>query len=288
MILITGASGNVGQEVLKQIALTGRPVRAAYQSQSKAAMAPAGVETVTLDYNQPETMRAALQDVDRVFLVGPVVPNLPELEQKATDAIKRSGVRQIVKLSAMGSTNAIFPRQHTKSEDYIKASGVGYTFLRPNGFMQNLVIYSGSTIQAQSAFYGSQGDGKVSLVDLRDVAATAVKVLSEDGHLGKAYEITGPEALAASDVARILSSAVGREIKYVDLAPDQMKQALLAAGVSQFIAEGDVDLNQLYRRNGASDVSRDVERLLGRKAIGFEQFARDYAGAFRTSGAAGR
>src|SRR5450755_4268721 len=90
MILITGAGGNVGQEVLRQFADTGRPVRAAFQSGAKAATAPAGVETVIMDYNQPETVRAALRDVDKVFLVGPVTPNLPELERKATDEIKQS------------------------------------------------------------------------------------------------------------------------------------------------------------------------------------------------------
>jgi len=154
--------------------------------------------------------------------------------------------------------------------------------------MQNLVIYSGSTIRTQSAFYGSQGEGKVGLVDLRDVAAVAVKVLTEDGHLGKAYALTGPHALTAAQVARTLSSAVGREIKYVDLPPDQMKQALLSAGVPEFIAEGDVDLNQLYRSGGASLVSPDIEHILGRQPISLEQFARDYAGAFASSGAAAR
>jgi uncharacterized protein YbjT (DUF2867 family) len=162
MILITGGSGNVGQEVLQQIAKTGRRVRAAFQSAGKAATAPAGVETVTMDYNQPETVRAALRNVERVFLVGPVAPNLVELERKATDEIKRSGVRQLVKLSAMGGRGATFPRQHQESEEYIKSSGVAYTFLRPNGFMQNMINYNGATIKTQNTFYGTQGDSKVS------------------------------------------------------------------------------------------------------------------------------
>lgn len=114
MILITGSSGNVGQEVLRQIAKTGRPIRAAFQSVSKASSAPLGVEIAIMDYNQPETVRAACRGVDKVFLVGPVTPNLPELERKAIDEIKRSGVRQIVKLSAMGGGATTFPR-HMKS-----------------------------------------------------------------------------------------------------------------------------------------------------------------------------
>jgi uncharacterized protein YbjT (DUF2867 family) len=281
MILITGASGNAGQEVLRQIAETGRPVRAAFQSAKKAAAAPAGVEAVIMDYYQPETVRAALRDVDRVFLVGPAAENLTELERKATDEIQRSGVHQIVKLSAMGPRDVSFPRQHAESEDCIKSSGVGYTFLRPNGFMQNMMIYNGATIRAQSAFYGSQGDGKVSHIDLRDIAAVAVRMLTEDGHLGKIYTLTGPEALSNPRMAEILSAHLGREIRYVDLAPEDMKQALLAAGTPEWSADGILALDELYRRGGASAVTGDVELILDRKPGSFEHFARDYSAAFR-------
>jgi len=105
-------------------------------------------------------------------------------------------------------------------------------------------------------------------------------MLTEDGHLGQAFALTGPEASTAAQTAQMLSAALGREIKYVDLPPDRMKQALLSAGVPEFIAEGDADLNQLYRRGGASAVSNDVERILGRPPIRFEQFVRDYADSF--------
>jgi uncharacterized protein YbjT (DUF2867 family) len=283
MILITGASGNAGREVLAQIVKTGRPVRAAFQSEAKAAMAPAGVETVILDYNQADTVRAALHSVERVFLVGPVTPDLPELERKATDEIKRSGVRQIVKLSAMGGQAVTFPRQHEESENYIKASGIPYTFLRPNGFMQNMVNYNGATIRSQNAFYGTQGDGRVSHIDVRDIAAVAVRVLIEDGHMGKTYTLTGPEALTNLRIAEILSSALGREIKYVDLPPQQMKQALLAAGMPEWNADALLDLNELYRSGGAGAITGDVERILGRKPTTFEQFARDYSSSLPAS-----
>jgi uncharacterized protein YbjT (DUF2867 family) len=281
MILITGASGNVGKEVLKQIAATGAKVRAAFQTVTKAAAAPSGVEIATMDYNKPETLQSALKGVDRIFLVGPPTPNLPALERKAIDEIKQSGVRHVVKLSAMGGRDAIFPRQHADSEDYIKSSGVAYTFLRPNGFMQNFITYNGATIKTQNAFYGSQGDGKVSHIDLRDIAAVAVKTLTEGGHEDKAYTLTGPEALSNARVAEILSEDTGREIKYVDLTAEQFKQALLGAGLPEWSANALVDLQQFYRRGGASAVTRDVEQLLGRKPTSFEQFSRDYAQAFQ-------
>ena len=277
MILITGASGNVGREVLKQISQAGHTVRAAYQTSQKAAEAPAGVESVIVDFNRPDTLRAALNGVDCVFLVGPVAPNLVELESNATEEIKRAGVPRLVKLSAMGTRAATFPRQHAESEDHIKASGVAWTFLRPNGFMQNMAIYNAATVRGQNAFYGSAGDGKVSQVDLRDIGAVAVRVLTEDGHIGKTYTLTGPAALSNSEIAAILSSVLGREIRYVNLPPDQMKHALLGAGVPEWNANGIIDLEALYRECGASTVSSDMERVLGRKPIAYEQFARDYA-----------
>ena len=281
MILITGASGNVGREVLKQIVATGVKVRAAFQSVGKAAVAPSGVDIVTMDYNQPETVQKALKGVDRVFLVGPPTPNLAALERKAIDEIKQSETRYVVKLSAMGGRAAIYPRQHADSEDYIQSSGLTYTFLRPNGFMQNFINYNAPTINTQDAFYGLQGEGKVSHIDLRDIAAVGVKTLTEGGHEGKAYTLTGPEALSNTRVAEILSDDTGREIKYVDLPPEQFKQALVEAGLPEWSADALVDLHQFYRAEKASDVTGDVAQLLGRKPISLEQFSRDYAQAFQ-------
>jgi|SRR5882672_116569 len=281
MILITGASGNVGREVLKQIVATGAKVRAAFQSVGKAAVAPSGVDIVTMDYNQPQTLQTALKGVDRVFLVGPPTPNLTVLERKAVDEIKQSGTRYVVKLSAMGGRGAIFPRQHADSEEYIKSSGLTYTFLRPNGFMQNFINYNASTINTQNVFYGSQGEGQVSHIDIRDIAAVAVKALTEDGHEGKAYTLTGPEAISNIGVAEILSDDTGREIKYVDLPDEQFKQTLVGAGLPEWSAGALVDLQQFYRAGKAGVVTGEVEQLLGRKPISFEQFSRDYAQAFQ-------
>src|SRR5215470_16576233 len=280
MILITGASGNVGKEVLKQITQAGVEVRAAFQSVSKAAGAPSDVEIVPVDYNRGETLQMALKGVDRVFLVGPPTAQLTALERKAMEVIAQSDVRHVVKLSAMGGREAIFPRQHAQSEDYIQSTGVPYTFLRPNGFMQNMVNYNGPTINAQNSFYGSEGDGGVSHIDIRDVAAVAVKALTDDGHIGKAYTLTGPEALTNTEIAQILTDDLGREIRYIDLPPAQLKQALLAAGVPEWNVDALLDLQRFYRDGKAAKVTPDVEQILGRKPISFAQFFRDYRYAF--------
>jgi uncharacterized protein YbjT (DUF2867 family) len=280
MILITGAGGNVGREVLNLIAKTGARVRAGYQSVRKAEEVP-GIEAVEIDYKRPESMRIALKGVDRVFLVGPPTAALVDLERSAIDAIlEAGGVQQVVKLSAMGGRGAIFPRLHTESEEYIASSGVPYTFLRPNGFMQNIVNYNGATIASQNAFYGSEGDGKISLIDIRDVAAVAVKALTEEGHVGKVYTLTGLEALTNADVAKILSRSLGREIRFVNLPPDKFKEALLSAGVSEWSANALVDLQRLYRERNAARVTQDVEQVLGRPPVRLEQFVDDHKSGF--------
>jgi uncharacterized protein YbjT (DUF2867 family) len=271
MILITGASGNVGREVLKQAIAAGLKVRAAYQVLKRAAV-PDGVEAVCVDFNQPQTLASALVGVERVFLVGPPTDQLIPLERKAVDVIARSQVRHLVKLSAMGGRDAIFPRQHAESEDYIRSAGVPFTFVRPNGFMQNLVNYSAPSIKTIGKFYGSEGDGKVSIIDVSDVAAAIVKVLSEDDHIGHAYTLTGPEAMSNSAVARRLSEILGRDIQFVNLPPGDLKTALISAGVSEWNAEALVDLQRLYREGKAAEVTDDVERILGRKPRNLTEF----------------
>lgn len=285
MILITGASGNVGREVLKQAVSSGLRVRAAYQTLGKASV-PSGAEAVRVDFNEPESLEAALAAVDQVFLVGPPTQQLIPLERRAVEVMARSKVRHLVKLSAMGGREAIFPHQHAESEDYIRSIGLPFTFLRPNGFMQNLVNYSAPSIRATGRFYGSEGDGKISLIDVRDVAATAVKVLSEDHHSDKTYTLTGPEALSNAEVAQKMSDALGRKIEFVNLGPEDLKQALVAAGVPEWNAEALIDLQRLYREGKASALTQDVEMILGRKPRDLSQFLSDHRREFEPEAAA--
>lgn len=281
MILITGASGNVGSEVLKQAMAVGMKVRAAFQSPDKAAKAPTGLEGVIMDYAKPETIRLALRGVEKIFLVGPPVRNLPAMEANFIKEVRAAGRKHIVKLSALGGRESMFPSGHRDSEENIEASGLPYTFLRPNGFMQNLVNYSAGTIRSQNAFYGCQGDGAVSLVDVRDVAAVAVIVLAATGHEGKSYALTGGEALTNGQIAEKISGVAGRKIGYVDLPPAEFKKAIRSAGTPEWSADALLDLQRFYREGKASLVTNDVERLTGRKPIMLDQFVRDYAFAFQ-------
>jgi uncharacterized protein YbjT (DUF2867 family) len=274
MILITGASGTVGGEVLKALGRT--KVRAGYRTRPQNI--PPGVESVALDYDRPETIRPALQGVDTVFLVS----NTVDPERRVVDEAKRAGVKRIVKLSVIGAAQEgfTFARWHRAVEKHVEASGLAWTFLRPNGFMQNVVNYMGETIRKQSAIYSSAGDGAVSPIDARDIGAVGARVLTGPGHDGKAYELTGPAALTYGQVAQILSRALGREIRYVPLSPEQYRQAAVAAGTPEAYADALVDLNRYYAEGKASVVTPAVRQITGREPIAFEQFARDHADKF--------
>jgi uncharacterized protein YbjT (DUF2867 family) len=280
MILITGASGNVGREVVKQALAVGLEIRATFHSPAVAAKAPAGLEGVIMDYAKPETIRAVLDGVGKILLVGPPVRELPAWEANFIKEVRSTGRKHIVKLSALGGRESMFASGHRESEENIEASGLPYTFLRPTDFMQNLVNYHAGTIRSQNAFYGCQGEGAVSIVDIRDVAAVAVIVLAATGHEGKSYALTGGESLTNEQVAEKISRVAGRKINYVDLPVTEFKKYILSTGAPEWSADALVDQQRFYREGKANLVTNEVERLTRRKPITFDQFARDYAFAF--------
>lgn len=167
-------------------------------------------------------------------------------------------------------------------EKIIEESGIPFTFLRPNFFMQNFVnFYLG---KSQSSIYLPAGEGKVSFVDVGDIAAVAVQVLTKnkDGglHNGKAYTITGPDAISYGDAARILSEYIGRNISYVSISEDDARKAIKDMGMSDWHTNILLDLLKLSREGHLSSISQDVEEVTGKKPIRFSQFAKDYTSAF--------
>jgi uncharacterized protein YbjT (DUF2867 family) len=277
MILVTGASGTVGSEVLKALVARGVPVRAGYRTRTPPV--PAGVESVALDYDRPETIRPALDGVKTVFLIS----NTVAPEKGVVDAARRAGVRRIVKLSALhaGEEDFVFGRWHRAVEKHIEASGLAWTFLRPNGFMQNVLTYMAGTIRSQSAIYSSAGNGAVSYVDVRDLGAVGAAVLAESGHESQAYDLTGPSALTYMQVAETLSRVLGRPIRYVPITHEQYKQGAMAAGTPEAYADAIVDLNRYYAEGKMSEITPTLRLLSGRDPTPFEQFARDHAEELR-------
>lgn len=284
MICITGAGGTVGSEVIKQLESAKAPFRAGYFSEEKAEAARAkGIDAVIIDYHRPQTLRAAFQGCDKLFLLAPSAPNQTELELNAVEAAKSVGVRHIVKLSVLGADEEayILAKIHRPVENAIQSSGIEWTFLRPNGFMQNVVTYMGETIRSEGAFYSASGEAKISHVDVRDVAAVAVKALTEPGHEGKVYSLSGPEALTYDDIATELSNVLGRPISHINLSPSDLKSGMLAAGSPEYYADMLLDLERYYSEGRGNRITEDIKQVTGREPRRFEQYARDCASLFK-------
>ena len=291
MICITGAGGTVGKEVVKQLELAKVPFRVAYFSKEKMEAALAkGMDAVTIDYNRPDTLREAFQGCEKLFLLGPNALNQTQLELNAVEAAKAVGIKYIVKQSVMGSEAKDFSLAlvHRPVEKAIEASGIEWTFLRPNSFMQNVVTFMAETIKAESAFYSASDQGKIAHVDVRDIAAVAVKALTESEpiHFGQAYTLTGSEALTYDDLADELSKILGRSISHISLSPEDLKHGMLAEGMPEAIAERMLDLERYYREDKASLITSDIKQVTGQDPIRFSQYISDYAPLLKSASVA--
>src|SRR5215211_3098346 len=223
MILITGATGTTGREVVEALRRLGaKGVRALVRDPARADfIREAGFETIAGDFGRPETLDAALEGVERALLLTPPTPDTVGQHHDFIAAAAGAGVRYVVKLSAFAADADApegFGRWHGQSENLLKTSGLKWTMLRPNFFMQNL-LGQARQIAATGNIFQPVGDARASFIDTRDIAAVAARALTEDGHEGQTYTLTGPEALSYHDVAAKLSRATGREIKYVPVLP---------------------------------------------------------------------
>ncbi|HZR28776.1 MAG TPA: SDR family oxidoreductase [Terriglobales bacterium] len=290
MILVTGAGGNVGSELVKKLVASGTKVRGMYYTIAKRDQAPKGVEAVVGDYGDRKAVAKAMEGVKKTYLVCSPLPQLPALEGHIIEEAARSGVKHIVKQSVIGAGSGgghMFGKWHAQAEEKLVASGVPYTILRPNTFMQNFLGFAGS-IKTQGAIFGCSGEAPVSYVDARDIAGVAAKILSDGGHEGKAYELTGAQAVNYAWVAALISKLIGKQVKYVDLPAAELKKFLLQVGMQDWLADGVLDL-QAYNKTGkAAAVSNAVEQVTGKKPITFEQFAQDFASAFAYEAGAAR
>ena len=288
-ILVTGATGNIGSEVVKQLlgAAPALSIKAAVHSRQnvKKVKDSDRVKVIPIDYNESDTLREALKDVDKLFLLTPDVPNAADLASNAVTEAKKAGIRHIVKQSVMGAdleADVDTMRLHRQVEEIIEQSEIPYTFLRPNEFMQNLLNFHSPSIKENNAFYIPLEDAKVSLVDVRDIAAVAVKSLTdEDRHKNKTYLITGPEALSYHQVAEILSNRTERKINYVNISDEEARAVMKEIGMSDWLINTVSELSDYFRKGKASEISSAVEEVTGNKPITFSQFANDYVYAFR-------
>lgn len=289
MIIVTGATGTVGSELARQLMADGVEFLAMVRDTDKARrMLGTDVDVIYGDYSQPDSLDVALREATKIFLVSPSDEYQVEHENNVVDAAVRAGVDHLVKQSVMGASpysDIGFYRFHYLVEMHVKEVGLPYTFLRPNTFMQNLLGQT-TSITTQGKFYGSLDDGRVSFIDARDIASVAATALTTESMVNQAFELAGPEAISFYDAARILSDVLGRQVEYVDISPDALKQNLLSMGLPEWRAEDYAEFEQLMGENLGAIISPDVSRVLGRPPMSFDRFARDYAQAFMQARAA--
>ena len=286
MILVTGATGTNGRLVVQALLRAGVAVRAMVQSAARASeLQQAGAQLAVADFDRPETLDAALAGVERALLLSAVDQKLVERESRFVERARKAGLRHLVKFSAIGAHPAAsftFGRQHGRAEAVILDSGVPFTFVQPNFFMQNL-LWSAPSVKSRGELSSSLGATPASHVDARDIAAVIAATLIQpiERHAGSIHLVTGPVALTYAEVAETLGRAIGRPVHYVDLTDAQLQAGLLAGGQPDWQATALVELNRYARQGHASVVTDTVERIAGRAPTTLARWAEEHAAAFR-------
>ena len=279
MILVTGATGRVGGEVVRQLAGRDEPPRALVRDRQRARQRLGeGVDLAVADLDRPETLEPTLAGVDRIFLLTTQSTRQVAQERSLIRAAVRAGVGHVVKLSVFRADMASplqVARQHGEAERALAEAGLSHTIIRPPFFMQNLL-----GMVRDGAIFTAAQDGRVAMVDVRDIAAVAVAALTSPGHEGETYTPTGPEAVTFDDVAAIVSEQTGVPLRHVRVPPDRVRAALEAAGVRPWFAADMANLHTMLAAGYEDVVTADVRTAAGRPPRALAQFARDFAAAF--------
>lgn len=279
MILITTA-GKVGSETAALLSHTDIPTRILVRDRTRfRALERAGAELVTGDLDDATTVEASVDGVDTLVLVSPAIP---AQELRVIDAAAQSGVQHVVKVTSKASPDSPIARRRGQSEIEagLAQSGIPHTLLRANAYMQNFLALT-PAIVATDQFASSADDGRVGLVDARDVAAVAAHIAANPGqHVAQTYWITGPELLSYGDVAAILSTVLQRAIGFRTRTADEDRKAMIAAGIPAAIAEQNAQAFSLIAAGDAEWLTDNIAKILGHPGRSFRQFAQDHAAAF--------
>jgi uncharacterized protein YbjT (DUF2867 family) len=285
MILVTGATGLNGSELVRRLSAKGIPSRALVRNPAKAqplASLP-HVEIVEGDMARPDSLTAAFRGVERAMLISSSDPTMLEVQSSFIDAARKAGVKHVVKLSGIipePDSPFRFARMHAEIEKRLEASGMAYTHLRAGEFMPSYFRQVPSIV-ARGVLALPMGEARIASIDIGDIAEVAIAVLTTSGHEGKIYPLTGPEALTMGEVAEKLSAATGKAIRYVDVPPEEARQARLAAGFPPYLAEGLDELFAERRKGKESRVWPTIEEVFGWKPTSFDEFANRNAAIFR-------
>jgi uncharacterized protein YbjT (DUF2867 family) len=282
-VLVIGATGTIGREVVRLLSAKGVPVRALVHSPGKAALVEGPwVEIARGDLAQPYTIEAAAEGVSRLLLLAPMDPRMAEWERAAIRAAASAGVRHIVHLSGSDAdpeSPLLLNRLHGQIDAELAVSGLEYTILQPDAMMQNVFGHI-PTIASQGVFYAVRPNARMAMVDARDVAAVAVAALTELGHGNKTYHLTGPEALSMNDVAARLSAVLGRPVRCVDVPPDMMRKRMEAAGMPTWLASYVIGVALSYASRTEVKMTTDVADVTRKRPTVFDLFLSDHAGLY--------
>ncbi|MGP3920667.1 SDR family oxidoreductase [Nonomuraea sp. 10N515B] len=275
-ILITGATGTVSSAVLRSLAGT-EDVRVLVRD---AAKAPSGVEVAVGDLHDPATLGQAFKGVDTLWLLTAMGPQAPHASMNAVWAARNAGVGHIVRMSAIGAAHDAPTRNgrlHALSDVELAASGLGWTVIRPAFFMQNLFgSVNGDTL------YGATGEGRVSMIDVRDIGDFAAAVLRDPApHKGKTYTLTGPASISLGDAAAALSEVYGTPIDYQPVTVDDVERAMRAAGLSEWDAAVTKEYLTAYAQGWGDYTTPAFTDVTGRPGRSFTDFAKDHADRLR-------
>ena len=275
-ILITSATGTVASFIIPALLGAGLKVRALVRNAGRAKhLAEQGVSLVEGDLSLPRSISAAFVGVHRAMIIVPPGPQAPQMASSALWAAREAGVKQVVRLSALGAAHdapTVNSRLHALSDAEITSSFSGFTILKPNFFMQNLLM-AARTMAESDAIFLPLALGRIGMIDAADVGAAAAHVLSTSGHEGKTYTLTGPSAVSMNEVARAFSIAIGRTIQYQAIPMEIGDQHMAAAGFDEFTRTLMCDYFAAYSQDWGAVVTDDVQRLLGRSARSIQDFA---------------
>ncbi len=281
MILVTGATGTVGRQLVNELVTAGADVRALSRTPERAGL-PSGVEVVAGDLGRPETLPSALQGIERVFLLSGG-PEGPEHDANLIAAGEQAGVRHVVTLSVLGAGHGAddpITRWHLAGERAVTASGMAWTILRPGAFMSNALMWAPS-IKDQGVVYAPFAQAKTGAVDPADIAAVAARALTGAGQGGKTYPLTGPELLSAADQVEIPGAALGRPLQVVDVPPERAKAAMVDSDMPAELADAVIASMAQAGTDHAMAVLPTVEQVTGHPARSFAEWATAHLEAFR-------
>ena len=282
MIMVTGSTGTIGKDVVKELRGMDARFRVVARDPEKARKLLGDVQIGRGDLGDRASLDAAFEGGTKLFLLGPGSPTQVPDQHNAIEAAKAAGITHVVRSSAFvsdtGSTSSL-GRWHGQTDEELRRSGLKWTILQPEAFMQNL-LGSVGTIKQQDSIYGTSKDGKIAMIDTRDIARVAAHALVDPGHEGKTYVLTGPEAIDYAQVAETFSRVLGRPIKYVNLAPEQARVGMSGMGLPEWLVNVLLGLSSIYAAGGGARVTEAVEQVGKAKPRTIAQFVRDHVLAF--------